>query len=66
MNNYNIHEKRTVELIRKLSEALDSNDQKAIEALEVDHQIIDFTNVGQPLLDQLDGLYNHDNYGREN
>lgn len=65
MDNYNIHEKKTAELIRKLSAALDSNDQKTIEALEVDHQKIDFTNVEQPLLDQLDGLYNYDNYGRE-
>lgn len=65
MDNYNIHEKRTAEFIRKLSEALYSNDQKEIEALEADHQRIDFTKVGQPLLDQLDGIYNHDNYGRE-
>jgi len=66
MDDFNIHEKRTVDLIQKLTFALEADDQVAIESLEIEHKRIDFTQVRSSLLQQLDKLYNHDNYGQEN
>ncbi|MGF1669341.1 MAG: hypothetical protein ACFCU6_02750 [Balneolaceae bacterium] len=65
MDDFNIHEKRTIDLIQKLTFALELNDQDAIEDLEVEHNKIDSTEVRSSLLDQLVELYNYKNYGRE-
>jgi len=65
MDDFNIHEKRTVDLIQKLTFAVEADDQVAIESLDIEHNRIDFTQVRSSLLNQLDKLYNHDNYGRE-
>lgn len=65
MDDYNIHEKRTIDLIQKLTYALEANDQVAIESLDIEHNKIDFTHVRTSLLKKLDKLYNHENYGKE-
>jgi hypothetical protein len=63
MNLMNQEERKVQSIIERLRSALDTNHQSTITELETEMESIDATRVRQGLLDDLDELLEHENYG---
>lgn len=62
MKNLNDDEKKATEYVDKLRGAIQDNDKKWMKRLEADRQQIDWTNIRQSILDNVEELYEHENY----